>query len=174
MTNNHGGPHDEEEEEEEEYKRSKRPNKTENPYRVGPMAMDEIKNTTGAEIATLDSDIDDLELEKNRKNLKIEKNQVRTGIVAMLGEIMNMSLGVSGDKSGSLRASRSLLKYFAKLGKDENPDALVDLNYIRNHLANGADINFPDKQGQTVLFEVARGIDAFTLHFVILLVYQTY
>ena len=73
--------------------------------------------------------------------------------------IDTLSLFISiftGEKT-MLRCSRSLIKYFAQLGKCEDESMQIDLKFVRNHLDLGADVNFPDKHGQTMLHEVARG-----------------
>ena len=45
-------------------------------------------------------------------------------------------------------------KFFSKVLQSSSN---VDLNFVDSLLQNGADINFPDKSGQTVLHEIARG-----------------
>ena len=50
--------------------------------------------------------------------------------------------------------NRSLIQYFAKLGRSKNDEDVVDLDYVEQMLSNGADINCADKYGQTLLHEV--------------------
>lgn len=50
--------------------------------------------------------------------------------------------------------NRSLIQYFAKLGRSKKEDEVVDLDYVEQMLTNEADINCADKYGQTLLHEV--------------------
>ena len=43
----------------------------------------------------------------------------------------------------------------------------IDLSFLKNLLDNGADVNFPDKHGQTILHEVARGWHQDVMKFVL-------
>ena len=52
--------------------------------------------------------------------------------------------------------NRSLIQYFAKIGRSTKDDEVVDLDYVEQFLANGADINCADKYGQTLLHEVCK------------------
>uniref|UniRef100_A0A2C9M2V5 Ion transport domain-containing protein n=1 Tax=Biomphalaria glabrata TaxID=6526 RepID=A0A2C9M2V5_BIOGL len=52
--------------------------------------------------------------------------------------------------------NHKLINYFAKLGKSTNENETVDLEYVKNLLKSGGDINSTDKYGQTILHEVAR------------------
>ena len=47
--------------------------------------------------------------------------------------------------------------YSSKLAKKNDEEEQIDLNFVANLLDSGADINFPDKHGQTISHEVARG-----------------
>lgn len=72
---------------------------------------------------------------------------------------------VFGDKAPhrtmSSASNRSLLQYFAKLGKSNKDDELVDLEFVETLINSGANINCTDKHGQTLLHEV----DTFTYAF---------
>ena len=57
-------------------------------------------------------------------------------------------------KTLSSAMNRSLIQYFAKLGRSKKDDEVVDLDYVEQMLSNGADINCADKYGQTLLHEV--------------------
>ena len=50
--------------------------------------------------------------------------------------------------------NRSLIQYFAKIGRSKKENEVVDLDYVEQMLTSGADINCSDKHGQTVLHEV--------------------
>ena len=137
------------------YDISRRCNRSENPYRVGPLDIDEINNTEIDKIATIDSECEDLDFEKNRKDLKIKKLK---SVKNVMTDLMQMNVGVAKVKmTEELSMSRGLIKYFAKLGKDPDPKSTIDLKYISTMLSNGADINFPDRHGQVPFMEVARG-----------------
>ncbi|XP_060608623.1 uncharacterized protein LOC132760627 isoform X3 [Ruditapes philippinarum] len=120
----------------------------------------------------------------NRKR-KRKKNKVNTGVRlvsgAAVGEAENAAekrgtiggLGlddihedfVSGNqklfgdkltsKSMSSASNRALLQYFAKLGKSQKDDEVVDLDFVETLVTSGADINCTDRHGQTLLHEVA-------------------
>lgn len=63
-----------------------------------------------------------------------------------------------GDKAASKTMSsasnRALLQYFAKLGKSQKDDEVVDLDFVETLINSGANINCTDKHGQTLLHEV--------------------
>lgn len=65
--------------------------------------------------------------------------------------------GYQSQVTESLTQSRALIKYFSELGKMHDSKSTIDLKLIKGLLEKGADINFPDKHGQTVFMEVARG-----------------
>ena len=50
---------------------------------------------------------------------------------------------------------RSLIDYFARLGKSKDPNEVIDLNFVDTLVQNGANINCTDKHGQTLLHEVS-------------------
>lgn len=57
----------------------------------------------------------------------------------------------------SIAASRALIIYFAKLAKESvETEQELDFEFIQGLLEEGADINFTDRHGQTVMHEVAR------------------
>lgn len=57
----------------------------------------------------------------------------------------------------SIAASRALIIYFAKLAKQSiEMEQELDFEFIEGLLDEGADINFTDRYGQTVMHEVAR------------------
>ena len=47
-----------------------------------------------------------------------------------------------------------MIVYFSKLAKAKDEEEIIDLNFVENLFDSGADINFPDKHGQTILHEV--------------------
>ena len=104
-------------EELETYNRTKRPHKTENPHRNGPMPINERNDTPCSKYGTLDSDCDDLDWEKNRKNGTVQ----RKGLNAIVGQMLNLTVCQNPDEKAKndakLACSRNLIKYFARLGK---------------------------------------------------------
>lgn len=74
------------------YENKKRSTKSINPYRVGPLDIDEINNTETELIATIDSDCENLDIEKMRKDLKISR---RRSLKSVMGELMTMGVGVA-------------------------------------------------------------------------------
>ncbi|XP_053393911.1 uncharacterized protein LOC123525348 isoform X2 [Mercenaria mercenaria] len=58
-------------------------------------------------------------------------------------------------KSMSSASNRALLQYFAKLGKSQKDDEVVDLDFVETLVNSGANINCTDRHGQTLLHEVA-------------------
>ena len=52
--------------------------------------------------------------------------------------------------------SKELIRYFISLSKSKKDDSKVELDYVETLIEDGADLNWPDKHGQTVLHEVAR------------------
>ena len=96
---------------------------------------------------TLDSDVEDLEFEDMRNNGTVRNNE-NPYIKARIK---------TNAKGDSIASCRALIIYFSKLAKTKDEDETVDLNFVDSLLQNGADINFPDKHGQTVLHEISRG-----------------
>lgn len=117
-------------------------------YRKGPAPIEESdtisKSTTKATYGTLDSDVEDLDFEDVRhQNSKMNYyNKLRV---------------TTNEKGDNLASCRALIIYFSKLAKSKDEEELIDLNFVESLLDNGADINFPDKHGQTIFHEVARG-----------------
>uniref|UniRef100_A0A7M5WS19 Ion transport domain-containing protein n=1 Tax=Clytia hemisphaerica TaxID=252671 RepID=A0A7M5WS19_9CNID len=117
-------------------------------YRKGPAPIEEsdaiTKSTLKATYGTLDSDVEDLDFEEvrhqNSKNNYYNKLRLTTN-----------------EKGDNLASCRALIVYFSKLAKSKDEEELIDLNFVESLLDNGADINFPDKHGQTVLHEISRG-----------------
>lgn len=69
------------------------------------------------------------------------------------------SVGDSDIEQGvdnSLASSKGLILYFAKLATSRDEEETVDLQFVYSLLQGGADINFTDKHGQTILHEIAR------------------
>ena len=95
---------------------------------------------------TLDSDVEDLEFEDMRNNGTVRNNE-NPYIKARIK---------TNAKGDSIASCRALIIYFSKLAKTKDEDETVDLNFVDSLLQNGADINFPDKHGQTVLHEISR------------------
>lgn len=57
----------------------------------------------------------------------------------------------------AIAASRTLIVHFAKLAKESlEREQELDFEYIEDLLREGADVNFTDRYGQTVMHEVAR------------------
>lgn len=57
----------------------------------------------------------------------------------------------------AIAASRALIIYFAKLARASiEHEQELDFEFIQGLLGEGADVNFTDRHGQTVLHEVAR------------------
>ena len=52
--------------------------------------------------------------------------------------------------------SKELIRYFVSLSKSKEEDKSIDLDYVEDLITDGADPNWGDKYGQTVLHEVAR------------------
>ena len=101
-----------------QYKTTKRPQKTENPYRNGPLPHDECIYTSEKLFGTLDSDCEQLDWENNRRSGKEE----RKGINAIAGQMLNLAgLGDDSEEKTKndqkLTCSRNLVKYFSRLGK---------------------------------------------------------
>ncbi|XP_066925009.1 uncharacterized protein [Clytia hemisphaerica] len=117
-------------------------------YRKGPAPIEDsdalTKSTLKATYGTLDSDVEDLDFEEvrhqNSKNNYYNKLRITTN-----------------ERGDNLASCRALIVYFSKLAKSKDEEELIDLNFVESLLDNGADINFPDKHGQTALHEIARG-----------------
>ena len=116
-------------------------------HRKGPAPIDGTENLTKAvsksTYGILDSDVEELENEEYH----VKNNPVR-------GAGRPKS---SPRKDGSSLAScRALIIYFSKLAKTNNEDEHVDLDFVDSLLRNGADVNFTDKHGQTIMHEISR------------------
>ena len=116
-------------------------------HRKGPAPIEDTeglkKATSKSTYGTLDSDVEELEFEDYRaKNGSVRRlNQPRLSLI----------------KDGSSLAScRALIIYFSKLAKSNNENEDVDLNFVEALLQSGADINFTDRHGQTIMHEISR------------------
>ena len=118
-------------------------------YRKGPAPIEEsdsiTKSTVKATYGTLDSDVEELRLSK------------RFGIKMLKNNYYNKLRLTTNEKGDNLASCRALIVYFSKLAKSKDEEELIDLNFVESLLENGADINFPDKHGQTILHEISRG-----------------
>ena len=120
-------------------------------YRKGPAPIEEFdqkKSVSQATYGTLDSDVEDLEFESDRKNGSALNSDVSH---------YNRVKAKTNDKGDSLASCRALIVYFSKLAKTKDEDETIDLDFVDSLLQSGADINFPDRHGQTILHEIARG-----------------
>lgn len=81
---------------------------------------------------------------------EIEDSFVRNNVVPSLFGIK------TNTKKMSVASNRSLIDYFAKLGRSTNPAEVIDLDFVETLLHSGAQINCTDKHGQSLLHEVAR------------------
>ena len=111
-----------------------------NSHRRGPLPIEDClltKTTQSCTYGTLDSDCDELDFEDIR-----EENQKNT-----LFNRIRLTVNENGD---SLASCHSLIMYFSKLANVKDKEELVDLNFVESLFENGADINFPDRHGQTV------------------------
>lgn len=123
-------------------------NKT-NVYRKGPAPIEDTESLKKAinksTYGTLDSDVEELEFEDNR---------LQNGGLGTLGRSKKSARKDAG--GNSLASCRALIVYFSKLAKTRDDDELIDLNFVESLLQSGADINFSDKHGQTIMHEIAR------------------
>ena len=121
-------------------------------HRKGPAPIEEAdgmkKSVTSATYGTLDSDVEELEFEDIRS--KAEKEEADANPY-------NKVKAKTNAKGDSLASCRALIVYFSKLAKSKDDSETIDLNFVDSLLQSGADINFPDKHGQTVLHEISRG-----------------
>lgn len=116
-------------------------------HRKGPAPIEDTeslkKAVSKSTYGTLDSDVEELEFEDLRG---------KNGTVGTYGRSKR-----NAKKDGSSLAScRALIVYFSKLAKSKDDEELIDLNFVESLLQSGADVNFSDKHGQTVLHEVSR------------------
>ncbi|XP_065055381.1 transient receptor potential cation channel subfamily A member 1-like isoform X4 [Rhopilema esculentum] len=118
-------------------------------YRKGPAPIEDSESLKKAinksTYGTLDSDVEELEFEENR---------VKNGGVGTLGR--GKKSGKKGFGGSSLASCRALIVYFSKLAKTRDEEELIDLNFVESLLQSGADINFSDQHGQTIMHEIAR------------------
>ena len=141
----------------QDYSCGRRTNKIkEDSYRKGPIPIEECKLSSAQAVTygTLDSDCDDLDFEDLRVH-----NAKSTGY-----NKIRQSTNTRGD---SIASCRALIIYFSKLGRTVDEQATIDLYFLKNLFDNGADVNFPDKHGQTILHEVARGWHPDCMRFVL-------
>ncbi|XP_032236009.2 transient receptor potential cation channel subfamily A member 1 isoform X2 [Nematostella vectensis] len=93
----------------------------------------------------LDSDVEDL----GKSNYILTDTQ---GYVKPLPIVQNGSQSVA-----PLASSRAMLIYFAKLAKASvEEEQELDFDFLEELIQDGADVNFSDRHGQTILHEVAR------------------
>ena len=116
-------------------------------HRKGPAPIEDTeslkKAVSKSTYGTLDSDVEELEFEEHRG---------KNGTVGTYGR----SKRNTKKEGSSLASCRALIVYFSKLAKSKDDEELIDLNFVESLLLSGADINFSDKHGQTVLHEVSR------------------
>lgn len=121
-------------------------------HRKGPAPIDEAegmkKSVAKATYGTLDSDVEDLEFEDLRQNGAMQQENVNP---------YNKVRQKTNSKGESLASCRALIVYFSKLAKSRDDNETIDLNFVDSLLQNGADVNFPDKHGQTIMHEISRG-----------------
>ena len=119
-------------------------------HRKGPAPIEEAdgmkKSVTKATYGTLDSDVEELEFEETRNQTPTDDDNP-----------YNKVKPKTNAKGDSLASCRALIVYFSKLAKSRDDDETVDLDFVDSLLQNGADINFSDKHGQTVMHEISRG-----------------
>lgn len=115
-------------------------------HRKGPAPIDEAegvkKSVAKATYGTLDSDVEELEFDDVNTGEKDPYNKVKLK---------------TNSKGDSLASCRALIIYFSKLAKSKDDNETIDLNFVDSLLQSGADINFADKHGQTVMHEISRG-----------------
>ena len=126
-------------------------------YRIGPIPAEDLPNTgtagTKRTYGTLDDDVENLEFEEDRS-----RNGSRPAANKKFSSICKRWLKtVRPEHDKNLASSQALIVYFATLGKDSKEHQTVDLKFVSGLLENGADINFSDRYGQTILHEIARG-----------------
>ena len=130
-----------------------------NIHRNGPAPIEEAdiirKSINKATYGTLDSDLEDLDFEEERCKSTISDSC--DGLIKKKVLQYNRVRVTTDSKGNSLASCRALIIYFAKLAKTKDEEERIDLNFVDSLLQNGADINFPDKHGQTPLHEIARG-----------------
>ena len=119
-------------------------------YRKGPAPIEDTESLKKAinksTYGTLDSDVEELEFEENR---------VKNGGVGG-GTLRGRKTGHKALDGSSLASCRALIVYFSKLAKTRDEEELIDLNFVESLLQSGADINFSDQHGQTIMHEISR------------------
>ena len=78
-----------------------------------------------------------------------------------LGEIEDEKEGCSPVRN------HALIHYVATLANSNKMDDVFDINFVESLVKNGADINSPDKTGQTIFHEVARSWNVDVARFLI-------
>lgn len=63
---------------------------------------------------------------------------------------------IYGLKEGQKIRDHALLNYFASLANSNSNEDEFDFNFVQSLIANGANVDCTDKNGQTVFHEVAR------------------
>ncbi len=121
-----------------------------NAYRKGPAPIEDTESLKKAisksTYGTLDSDVEELEFEDDR---------LKNGGLGTIGRSKRGKKD-GGSSGSSLASCRALIVYFSKLAKTRDEDELIDLNFVESLLQSGANINFSDKHGQTIMHEISR------------------
>ena len=120
-------------------------------YRKGPAPVEDSecvkRATTKSTYGTLDSDVEELEFENDR---------LKNGAVVGGGTLGRGKRGKKNGNGCSLASCRALIVYFSKLAKTRDEEELIDLNFVESLIQSGADINFSDQHGQTIMHEISR------------------
>ena len=99
------------------------------------------KGATRITLGALDSDVEEEEYtSKEKRNLELQRSGAAVAETSF---------------TSSIASSKALIIYFAKLATAADTE-LVDFDFVESLLKGGADVNFTDRHGQTVLHEVAR------------------
>ena len=128
-------------------------------FRIGPAPADSpnLKKPIGkSTYGTLDSDVDDLEFSVDESDWDDSENRKRYSPVKQ-----------SSKEGYSLASCRSLIMYFSKLGKGKNDKENIEMKFLDSMFSTGADVNFQDKHGQSIMHEIARAWHPNVLKFII-------
>ena len=130
-------------------------------FRIGPAPADSpnLKKPIGkSTYGTLDSDVDDLQFSDDEQDLE-NHNEGRGR--------QHSPVKQSSEEGYSLASCRSLIMYFAKLGKGKNDKENIEMKFVDSMFSSGADVNFQDKHGQTIMHEIARAWHPNVMKFII-------